>query len=115
MSLTGGNIPHIGGIVSWDAKNKKQEEIKFASHDGRSHKDIFLAEKFAQEIEEQLPGNLCVTAGVHVDGITQAQIEASFPMTKTLAQQVLNWVNKNSNNMKKPQYTTHIKNFKLNL
>lgn len=113
VGLTGGNVPHIGGIVSWDGKAKKQEEIRFASHDGRIHKDIFLAEKFAEEIEHELPGNLCVTAGVHVDGITQEQIEASFPMTQELAKQVLAWVKVNTQNVKKPEYTTHIKNYEL--
>lgn len=113
VSLTGGDVPHLGGIVSWDVKTKKQEEIRFASHDGRIHKDIFLAEKFAQDIEHQLPGNLCVTAGVHLDGISQAQIEASFPMTQTLAKQVLAWVKENVKSAKKPEYTTHIKNYEL--
>lgn len=113
VSLTGGDVAHLGGIVSWDGKAKKQEEIRFASHDGRIHKDIFLAEKFAQDIEHQLPGNLCVTAGVHVDGISQAQIEASFPMTQNLAKQVLAWVKENTRNVKQPEYTTHIKNYEL--
>lgn len=113
VSLTGGDVAHLGGIVSWDGKAKKQEEIRFASHDGRIHKDIFLAEKFAQDIEHQLPGNLGVTAGVHVDGISQAQIEASFPMTQTLAKQVLAWVKENTQNVKQPEYTTHIKNYEL--
>lgn len=113
VSLTGGNVPHIGGIVSWDCKAKKQEEIRFASHDDRIHKDIFLAEKFVEEIEHELPGNLCVTAGVHVDGITQNQIEASFPMTQELAKQVLVWVKESAQNAKQPEYTTHIKNYEL--
>lgn len=113
VSLTGGNVPHIGGIVSWDNKAKKQEEIRFASHDGRIHKDIFLAEKFAEKIEKALPGNLCVTAGVHIDGITREQIEASFPMTEKLAQQILIWVKANTSHAKQPEYTTHIKNFEL--
>jgi hypothetical protein len=30
--------------------------MKFANHDGRTHKDIFLAERFAKDIEDQLPG-----------------------------------------------------------
>lgn len=113
VNLTGGNIPHIGGIVSWDGKAKKQEEIRFNSHDGRIHKDIFLAEEFAQQIEQDLPGNLCVTAGVHVDGITQAQIEASFPMTVKLANLVLKWLQENTQDIKQPEYTTHIQNFEL--
>ncbi|MBP2058649.1 hypothetical protein J2Z60_001837 [Lactobacillus colini] len=113
VNLFGGDVPHIGGIVSWDSKTKEQGEIRFASHSGRIHKDIFLAEKFAQKIEKHLPGNLCVTAGVHVDGITQMQIEASFPMTEELSELVLAWVRENSQNIKQPKYTTHIKNYEL--
>ena len=82
-------MPHLGGIVSWDFKTRKQSEIKFASHDGRTHKDIFLAERFAKDIEDQLPGNLCVTAGIHIDGITEEQIDASFPMTDQLGLELL--------------------------
>lgn len=111
--LIGGDVPHIGGIVSWDSKTKKQKAIQFASHDGRIHKDILLAERFAEEIEWQLTGNLCVTAGVHIDGITKAQIEASLPMTLKLGKEVLDWVQMNTQNVQKPLYTTHIKNFKL--
>lgn len=83
--------------------------MKFANHDGRTHKDIFLAERFAKDIEDQLPG----TAGVHIDGITEEQIDASFPMTDQLAKQVLAWVRTFGGDFKRPEYTTHIKNFKL--
>lgn len=89
VNLVGGDVPHLGGIVSWDFKTRKQSEIKFASHDGRTHKDIFLAERFAKDIEDQLPGNLCVTAGIHIDGITEEQIDASFPMTDQLGLELL--------------------------
>lgn len=42
VNLVGGDVPHLGGIVSWDFKTRKQSEMKFANHDGRTHKDIFL-------------------------------------------------------------------------
>ncbi|WP_308556298.1 hypothetical protein [uncultured Lactobacillus sp.] len=113
VNITGGNVPHLGGVVTWDVKTKKQCKVEFASHDGRKHKDIFLAERFAKRIEKKLPGNLCVTAGVHIDNITEAQINASFPMTDNLADQVLVWTLNQSDTFKKPQYTTHIPNFKL--
>lgn len=113
VNLVGGDLPHLGGIVSFDQKTKQRKEIKFASHDDRTHKDIFLAERFARRIERQLPGNLCVTAGVHIDGITEEQINASFPMTDNLAEQVLKWVNTYADQFKEPQYTTHLKNFKV--
>ena len=37
VNLTGGNIPHIGGVVTFDQKTKEETVVKFASHDGRLH------------------------------------------------------------------------------
>ena len=56
VTLSGGNIPHLGGVVTYDYKTKKVEKIYFDSHDGRKHKDIFLAERFTEKIVSKLPG-----------------------------------------------------------
>ena len=47
VNLIGGNIPHVGGVVTFDQKAKEETVVKFASHDGRLHKDIFLAQRLA--------------------------------------------------------------------
>lgn len=112
VNLTGGQLPHLGGVVSYDHQTGKIQKIYFASHDGRKHKDILLAERFVKRIAHQLPGSLCVTAGVHIDGITAAQINASFPMTDELAKQVAHWVNHYADDFSEPRYSTHLKNFK---
>ncbi len=109
VTLSGGNIPHLGGVVTYDYKTKKVEKIYFDSHDGRKHKDIFLAERFTEKIVSKLPGNLCVTAGVHIDGITKAQIEASFEMCDSLAAHVINWIKDQTQNVQEPKYITHLK------
>ncbi|ADX70179.1 hypothetical protein [Lactobacillus helveticus] len=109
VSLTGGDIPHLGGVVTFDFKSKKISKTFFESHDGRKHKDIFLAEQFAEKIKDHLNGNLCVTAGVHIDGITEKQIDASLVMVDELAQAVLNWQNEKIKQARTPQYTTHLK------
>ena len=57
VNLIGGNIPHVGGVVTFDQKAKEETVVKFASHDGRLHKDIFLAQRLAEKIEKKLPGN----------------------------------------------------------
>ncbi|WP_282806039.1 prenylated flavin chaperone LpdD [Lactobacillus isalae] len=109
VTLTGGDVPHLGGVVTYDFKTKKIEKVYFASHDGRKHKDVFLAESFAQKIISDLSGNLCVTAGIHIDGITKEQIDASFVMCDELGEQVLNWVDQKIKTAKIPKYTTHLK------
>lgn len=106
--LTGGNIPHIGGVLTYDGQTQQTERIYFASHDGRRHKDMLLADRFFKDIKNDLPGNFCISAGVHLDGITAEQIQASFPMTDSLAQQVRQWLHSHKNHFQEPQYTTHL-------
>lgn len=109
INLTGGNVPHIGGVVTFDGKTEKENVIEFASHDGRKHKDIFLARRLAKRIESKIPGNLIVNAGVHIDGITKQQIDDSFIMTDQISCQILVWVQKKASKFKKPIYITHLK------
>lgn len=108
VDITGGNVPHIGVILSYDHKLQKKEEIKFYSHNHHAHKDYYLVERFFNGVRESLPGNLCVTAGVHVDGITKAQIEAAFTMMDDLAKQISTWLNTMASNFVDPKYTTGI-------
>lgn len=112
VNLTGGELPHLGGIVGFDRQTGKVTKTYFASHDGRKHKDILLAERFVKRAADRVPGNLCVTAGVHIDNITADQINASFPMTDELAEQVVTWLTGFARQFRDPRYTTHLKNFK---
>lgn len=109
VNLTGGNIPHVGGVVTFDQKTKEETIVKFASHDGRLHKDIFLAQRLAEKIEKKLPGNLVINAGVHIDGISKEQIDDSFIMTDEIAEKILAWVQEETSSFKDPKYTTHLK------
>ena len=109
VNLTGGNIPHVGGVVTFDQKTREETVVKFASHDGRLHKDIFLAQRLAEKIEKKLPGNLVINAGVHIDGISKEQIDDSFIMTDEIAEEILAWVKEETSNFRDPKYTTHLK------
>ena len=50
-----------------------------------------------------------MTAGIHIDGITKEQIDASFVMCDELSEQVLNWFDQEIKTAKIPKYTTHLK------
>ncbi|WP_251545406.1 prenylated flavin chaperone LpdD [Limosilactobacillus caecicola] len=115
VDITGGNVPHLGVIVSYDHKLDKTEEIKFYSHNHHAHKDFYLAERFVDDIKEVLPGSLCVTAGVHVDGISKKQIEAAFTMMDDLAKLVRQWLEGLDQDYVEPQYTTGIKDQDVDL
>lgn len=115
VHITGGNVPHLGVIVSYDCKKKRQDEIRFYSHNHHDHKDFYLAERFAKDIQDSLPGSLCVTAGVHVDGITKAQISAAFSMMDALADQIKTWLHALPHDFVDPQYTTGITDEEMHL
>lgn len=87
VKLTGGDHPHIGTISTYQ-KDGTGDVLRFPSHSGRYHKDDVLAEVLFKEIADQLPGNLVITSGVHIDGITQEQIAASFKMAKVLGKEI---------------------------
>lgn len=92
--VTGGTNPHIGDVTTVTAKTTAQT-VKFPSHDGRFHKDNFISERLAAALKPYLPGSCTITAGIHVNQITKAQIAAAAPMTLALSQQIIDWLTAN--------------------
>lgn len=103
IEVTGGDDPHIGTVTTL-TKNTDPETIRFPSHDGRFHKDDVLAMAIGKIIQPQLPGNCVITVGVHVDHITQAQIDASADMAKCLGNQISDWLKTAVFTAKEPVY-----------
>lgn len=89
--VTGGTHPHIGDVTTLTRKTALQTH-KFPSHDGRFHKDDFVGERVARQVQPFLTGSCTVTAGIHVDQITQAQIAASADMGDDLGRQIGAWL-----------------------
>ncbi|EPH98204.1 hypothetical protein D920_01763 [Enterococcus faecalis 13-SD-W-01] len=90
ITITGGDTPHIGTITAF-SKDGGKKTTRFPSHHGRFHKDDVLADFLFAEIKEKLPGNCVITAGVHVNHISNAQIQASSAMAKSLGRQIADW------------------------
>lgn len=90
LCLYGGDTPHIGTVTTFSAGDLQVQ--RFPSHDGRFHKDDVLADILIKKIQAKLLGNCVITAGVHVDHISKEQIEASFPMTEELADELVLWI-----------------------
>lgn len=103
ITLVGGDTPHIGTVTTLSNKQKK-ETIRFESHSDRFHKDDALAERIIEIIAPYIPGNCVITAGVHVNGITKEQIQASFSMAENLGQQLVAWLKENPFNFEAPVY-----------
>ncbi len=103
ISVTGGDVPHIGTVTVW-SKNEKIETIQFPSHSGRRHKDDLLAKIILEIISAALPGNCVITAGVHVDHISKVQILAASAMAEDLGNQIFQWLQENTMEADKPIY-----------
>lgn len=89
--VTGGTNPHIGDVTTVTATTPAQT-VKFPSHDGRFHKDNFISDRLAAQLQPYLSGSCTITAGIHVNQITKAQIAAAAPMTESLGQQIIDWL-----------------------
>jgi len=103
FTLIGGDVMHIGTVTTRSAKGVVDTVI-FSSSSGGMHKDNLLADVLLAKVSEKLEGNLVITSGVHVDGITKEQIVASFEMTEELAGQFLLWLEENPIVPKIPLY-----------
>jgi len=101
--VTGGTNPHIGDVTTVTA-NTTAQTIKFPSHDGRFHKDNFISERMAARLKPYLPGSCTITAGIHVNQITKAQIAAAAPMTLALSEQIIDWLRVNPIVAAMPEY-----------
>lgn len=101
--VTGGSHPHIGDVTTLTATTAPQT-VKFPSHDGRVHKDNFISERLAKQLQPHLPGSCTITAGVHINQITKAQIAAAAPMTTNLANQIIAWLQTNPIQAQQPEY-----------
>lgn len=104
--ITGGDHPHIGDVTTKSPTTDLQT-IQYPSHDGRFHKDYFLSERLAPQIKPTVKGSLTILAGVHVDHITQAQLNASSDMIDQLAAQINNWLADHPVTISKPKYYHH--------
>lgn len=101
--VTGGSNPHIGDVTTL-TRDTPIQTIKYPSHDGRFHKDNFVGERVARVVQPSLVGSCTVTAGIHVNQITKAQIAASAPMGEALGRQIVTWLEAHPIEAPAPQY-----------
>ncbi|VDG21126.1 amino acid decarboxylase [Lactiplantibacillus mudanjiangensis] len=101
--VTGGDNPHIGDVTTL-TKTTAPQTVKFPSHDGRFHKDNFISERLAKQLQPVLVGSCTITAGIHVNQISKAQIAAAAPMTTALGEQIIAWLTAHPIQAAQPEY-----------
>lgn len=104
--VTGGTHPHVGDVTTLTRETPLQT-VRYPSHDGRFHKDDLVGERIARQVQPVLTGSCTVTAGIHVDHITRAQIAAAAPMGDDLGRQIATWLKAHPDTTPQPVYYGH--------
>ena len=85
ICVTGGCAPHVGSVSTgrWTEAGAEVETICLPSH-----RDDVISELFARELAASLRTTVCVTCGIHYDGIDRAGIEAVVSQANALAKEL---------------------------
>jgi hypothetical protein len=96
--LYGGNKPHIGSIAVAlprpSLKNKKRTSSTSSVYNFLGHKDDVVAQKMSEALSARFNKKVVVTAGIHVDRITQEGIEKILENCDKLVDKICNALKK---------------------
>jgi len=80
IAVWGGTKPHIGSITVSVPRPGLADSIKISSTSSVinlvGHKDEVVARKFSEKFASKFNKNVIATAGIHIDEITQDQVDA---------------------------------------
>ena len=79
LCVSGGNGPHIGSAVMSVARPSLTGQgvgVTSSVLNGMGHKDEYEARKFAEALAKKYNCTAVCTCGIHIDGITEAQLKA---------------------------------------
>lgn len=83
----GGGAPHIGSV-------SMGEKGQVDTHTFLGHQEYFLTEHTAKTLSSALTARIVVTAGVHIDGITKAEIETVLDQNRTAVKALITLLRK---------------------
>ena len=87
-----GGIAHIGGVaygVPRPKSNGTGLTADISSICGPGHKDVYAAQKVAQQLCVALNQPICICAGIHFDGIGSEQIQEILNSCLEVAQRAV--------------------------
>ena len=85
VAAVGGDEPHIGAVSLNDRVLSAPE-----------HREDAVTSVMAEIIRSKCPGNICVTAGIHVNQITKEQIGAVMDMCASAAERIMVHISANT-------------------
>ena len=92
ICVWGGDTPHVGSVVMSTARPSLTGNgvgVTSSVLNGIGHKDEYVARKFAEAAAEKFVCTAVCSCGIHIDGITQAQLQEVSVVCDKLLKQVI--------------------------
>lgn len=92
ICVWGGDTPHVGSVVMSTARPSLTGSgvgVTSSVLNGIGHKDEYVARKFAEAAAEKFVCTAVCSCGIHIDDITQNQLQEVSTVCDRLLQQVL--------------------------
>lgn len=92
ICVWGGDTPHVGSVVMSTARPSLTGNgvgVTSSVLNGIGHKDEYVAREFAEAAAEKFVCTAVCSCGIHIDDITQNQLQEVSAVCDRLLQQVL--------------------------
>lgn len=92
ICVWGGDTPHVGSVVMSTARPSLTGSgvgVTSSVLNGIGHKDEYVARKFAEAAAEKFVCTAVCSCGIHIDGITPAQLQEVSVVCDKLLKQVI--------------------------
>lgn len=92
ICVWGGDTPHVGSVVMSTARPSLTGSgvgVTSSVLNGIGHKDEYVARKFAEAAAEKFVCTAVCSCGIHIDGITPAQLREVSAVCDKLLKQVI--------------------------
>ena len=92
ICVWGGDTPHVGSVVMSTARPSLTGSgvgVTSSVLNGIGHKDEYVARKFAEAAADKFVCTAVCSCGIHIDGITQAQLQEVSAVCDKLLKQVI--------------------------
>lgn len=92
--LWGGTRPHVGAVgmaqVRPSLRDPAQRAATSSVYTFLGHKEDVVAKFMSEELAKKLGRNTVVAAGIHWDGLTDAEIKAITVLCQSIMEQIVN-------------------------
>jgi hypothetical protein len=93
ISLSGGDLPHVGAVALAEPRPSRRNDTKMSSSVSvlvrLGHKEDDLAKRLAGEVASSLNLPVVFSAGIHIDDANEKQIDDAELLARTLVTEAI--------------------------